>query len=315
MATSTKKPATLHVDCTTCQARVGGLCEGYSPDALRVISDHKSGDRRVKAGQDLLSLGEPCDAIYNLVDGWMVLYNLLEDGRRQILHFALPGAVLGFHPAHGAMMTYGAQALTDAMVCVIPHKALGALSRQYPEIGLRLAWLMARDSNLSFAHLTSIGRHSARERVAHLILELFIRYRLQWPGHRIEEMHLPLTQEDIGDATGLTGIHVNRVLGDFKADGILTFSYRRLSILDPDKLVDVAGIDPELLHSWIRRPTPEQSARDESFGGRAGVRSDERTATALAARRYRLRSGTCGPLPGVNTSPGAFLPMSRPTTI
>jgi CRP-like cAMP-binding protein len=315
MATSTKKSATLHVDCTTCQARVGGLCEGYDPDALRVISDHKSGDRRVKAGQDLLSLGEPCDAIYNLVDGWMVLYNLLEDGRRQILHFALPGAVLGFHPAHGAMMTYGAQALTDAMVCVIPHKALGALSRQYPEIGLRLAWLMARDSNLSFAHLTSIGRHSARERVAHLILELFIRYRLQWPGHRIEEMHLPLTQEDIGDATGLTGIHVNRVLGDFKADGILTFSYRRLSILDPDKLVDVAGIDPELLHSWIRRPTPEQSARDESFGGRAGVRSDERTATALAARRYRLRSGTCGPLPGVNTSPGAFLPMSRPTTI
>jgi hypothetical protein len=77
-------------------------------------------------------------------------------------------------------------------------------------------------------------------------------------------MHLPLTQEDIGDATGLTGIHVNRVLGDFKTDGILTFSYRRLSILDPDKLVDVAGIDPELLHSWIRRPTPEQSTHDES---------------------------------------------------
>jgi CRP-like cAMP-binding protein len=271
MATSTKKPATLHVDCTTCQARVGGLCEGYDPDALRVISDHKSGDRRVKAGQDLLSLGEPCDAIYNLVDGWMVLYNLLEDGRRQILHFALPGAVLGFHPAHGARMTYGAQALTDAMVCVIPHKALGALSRQYPEIGLRLAWLMARDGSLSFAHLTSIGRHSARERVAHLILELFIRYRLQWPGHRIEEMYLPLTQEDIGDATGLTGIHVNRVLGDLKTDGILTFSYRRLSILDPDKLLDVAGIDPELLQSWIRRPTPERSAHDQTFRGASPI--------------------------------------------
>src|SRR3546814_1200531 len=100
-----------------------------APDALRVIAGHKSGDRRVKAGQKLLSLGEPCNAIYNLVDGWMVLYNLLEDGRRQILHFALPGAVLGFHPAHGAMMTYGAQALTDAVVCVIPPKALRPLTR------------------------------------------------------------------------------------------------------------------------------------------------------------------------------------------
>jgi hypothetical protein len=60
---------------------------------------------------------------------------------------------------------------------------------------------------------------------------------------------------------------VNRVLGDFKTDGILTFSYRRLSILDPDKLLDVAGIDPELLQSWIRRPTPGQSGRDEALGG------------------------------------------------
>lgn len=267
MAAATKKSATIPIDCTTCQARADGLCEGCAPDALRVIAGHKSGDRRVKAGEELLSLGEPCDAIYNLVDGWMILYNLLEDGRRQILHFALPGAVLGFHPAHGAMMTYGAQALTDAVVCVIPHKALRPLSRQYPEIGLRLAWLMSRDSGLAFAHLTSIGRHSARERVAHLILELFIRCRSRWPGHRIEEMHLPLTQEHIGDATGLTGVHVNRVLGDLKTDGILTFSYRHLSILDPDKLVDVAGIDPELLQSWIGQGTPEQHARAEAYGG------------------------------------------------
>src|SRR3546814_11558094 len=128
------------------------------------------------------------------------------------------------------MMTYGAQALTDAVVCVIPHKALRPLSRQYPEIGLRLAWLMSRDSSLSFAHLTSIGRHSARERVAHLILELFIRCRSRWPGHRIEEMHLHLTQEHIRDATGLTGVHVKRVLGHIKPDGILRVGYRRLRI-------------------------------------------------------------------------------------
>lgn len=309
MAISIKKSETLHVDCTTCQARVGGLCEGYGPDALRVIASHKSGDQRVKAGQELLSLGEPCDAIYNLVDGWVVLYNLLEDGRRQILHFALPGAVLGFHPAHGAMTTYGAQALTDAVVCVIPHKALRPLSRQYPEIGLRLAWLMSRDISLTFAHLTSIGRQSARERVAHLILELFIRCRSRWPGYRIEEMHLPLTQEHIGDATGLTGVHVNRVLGDLKTDGILTFSYRHLSILDPDKLVAVAGIDPELLQSWIEQETPAQHARDESFGGRTGVQSDKRTATALgyskadgahrvaSPRRPATRGTNAGTLP------------------
>jgi len=267
MATSTRNSATVRVDCETCQARLNGLCEGHAPEALRMIASHKSGDRQVKAGQDLFRLGEPCDAIYNLVDGWMFHYNLLPDGRRQIVDFALPGAVLGFHPARGQMMTYSAQALTDAVVCIIPHKALGPLSRLHPEIGMRLAWLMSRERSLSFAHLTSIGRQSARERVAHLILELFVRCRSRWPGHRIEEMHLPLTQEHIGDATGLTGVHVNRVLGDLRKDGILSFCYRRLTILDPDRLVDVAGIDPELLHAWIGQGAPAQSARAEAYEG------------------------------------------------
>jgi hypothetical protein len=64
-------------------------------------------------------------------------------------------------------------------------------------------------------------------------------------------MHLPLTQEDIGDATGLTGVHVNRVLRDLRRDRIVEFHYRRLRILNPDKLIDVAGIDPHVALSWI----------------------------------------------------------------
>lgn len=241
------------LDCQVCLARASrGLCAEYGPEALHEIESYKSAVREFKAGQDIFSLGEPCDSIYNLARGWVILYNLLEDGRRQILHFALPGAVLGFHPADGAMMTYSAQALTDALVCPIPHRALLPLVSLRPELGLRFAWLIARDRSLAFDRLTSIGRHSARERVAHLVLELFIRYRAQWPGSQIEEMHLPLTQEDIGDATGLTFVHVNRVLRDLRKDGIVEFHYRRLRILDPDKLVDVAGMDPQLAMSWIR---------------------------------------------------------------
>lgn len=253
-AKPTTRPGHVPVECQSCRARRGGLCEGCVPEMLRVIAGYKSGDRQIRAGQDLFSLGAPCDAIYNLVEGWFFLYNILEDGRRQILHFALPGAVLGFHPTEGATATFGAQALTDAVVCVIPHKALAPLSKKHPEIGMRLAWLIARDRSLAFDHLTSIGLHSARERVAHLLLELFIRYRAQWPGSRIEEMQLPLTQEHIGDATGLTFVHVNRVLRDLRQDGIVEFHYRRLRILDPDKLIDVAGTDPQLAMSWIRRP-------------------------------------------------------------
>src|SRR3546814_10522972 len=83
----------IPVHCDSCQARIDGLCEGCAPEVLRVIASHKTGDRKIKAGQDLFSPGEPCGAIYNLVEGWIFLYDLLENGRRQILHFALRGAV------------------------------------------------------------------------------------------------------------------------------------------------------------------------------------------------------------------------------
>lgn len=254
MATMQKTPEAI---------RVNGLCRDSASDTLQTIAKYKSCDRRLSAGQDLFRIGTPCDVFYNLVDGWIFQYTLLPDGRRQIFNFALPGDLLGFDPAYGSIRTYSAQALTDAVVSVIPNKVLSPLSKQYPDIGLQLASLMSRDRSLSFAHLTSIGRRSARERVAQLIIELFIRCRLYWPGHHVDDMRLPLTQEHIGDAMGLTGVHVSRVLGDLNDEGILRYRYRRLSILDPDRLMDMACIDPELMRLWGRQ---EASMQDRETG-------------------------------------------------
>jgi CRP-like cAMP-binding protein len=106
---------------------------------------------------------------------------------------------------------------------------------------------------MAYDHLTSVGRRSAQERVARLLLELYMRSRWQWPANRIEELRLPLTQEHIGDAVGLTYVHVSRVLRELRHEGIVEFRYRRLRILDPDKLIDVAAIDPHLAMSWIPR--------------------------------------------------------------
>jgi|GEM_PF-187487 len=222
-------------------------------DAHRLIPNYRNGDRRVEAGRDLFSIGFDGKAIFNLLDGWVAIYTLLEDGRRQIVQFALPGAVLGVRSSRSAPATVGAQALTDVVVSVIPTPVLTSHSRADPDITMRLARSLAHDCNLAFDHLTSIGRRSARERVAHLLLELFTRYRAQWPGHRSEEMVLPLTQEQIGDATGLTFVHVNRVLSALRKEGIVQFHYRRLRIIDPDRLIEVAGVDPEIAMAWLER--------------------------------------------------------------
>ncbi len=251
MANSPRGSRRIPVDCTACRASVEGLCRDCAPQVRRVIACYKSGDRVLKAGDNLFRLAEPCDAIYHLVDGWVFLYNLIDDGRRQILHFALPGALLGLYP--GRVAVYGAQALTDATVSLIPHERLGPLVEEHPGVGLRLAWTVWRERNLAYDHLCSLGRRSARERVARSLLELFVRYRMQWPAHRTEDMHLPLTQEHLGDASGLTGVHVNRILHGLRSDGIVEFHYRRLRILNPDKLLDVARVDPQTVLSWTGR--------------------------------------------------------------
>ena len=236
---------------STYVARSDDLSPDLTADILGAADRYKSADRTLKAGCDLFRLGERGDAIYSLVDGWIALYNLLEDGRKQIIQFSIPGAMLAFIPARGATMNYSAQALTDVVVGIITHENLSRLAKDNPEVGMQLAGLISRDRGLAYDHLSSMGWRSARERVAYLLLELFIRSRLRWPGCRGEEMYLPLTQEHIGNATGLTGVHVNRVLRDLRKEGIAEFHYRRLQILNPDKLVDIAGIDPQLALAWI----------------------------------------------------------------
>lgn len=211
----------------------------------------------LSAGDQLFTPGESCREVFQLMQGWAFLYVLLRDGRRQILHFALPGAVLGFHPAQDAVTTYGVETLTD--VVVAPYRVRAShLYKSHPEMGMPLAWLLSRDLMLTFDRLASIGRLPAQERIAHLLLELFVRHRMRWPGHRIEELQLPLTQEHIGDATGLTGIHVNRMLRDLSKRGILEFQYHRLRVLDPDRLMEIAAVDPYVLQGWIGTHEPSR---------------------------------------------------------
>jgi len=242
----------LAFECEKCQMRADGLCQDCRPEFLRILGKFKSRDRTLTAGSDLFAPGKPSAAIYHLLDGWVCLYKLLQEGRRQILHFALSGAVLGFPPSRGGM-TYSAQALTDASVSAIPSDRLPIMFAEHPEVAMRIAWLVSRDRSVAYEHLSSVGRRSGRQRVAHLLLELFVRSRMQWPSHDAEEMYLPLTQEHIGDTMGLSGVHVNRVLRDLRRERILEFHYRRLRVLDPDKLVDAAGVDPQLMFSWIPR--------------------------------------------------------------
>jgi CRP/FNR family transcriptional regulator len=237
--------------CRDCPARTRGLCADLSPDELRILHDIKVPPRMLAAGAPLFRQSEPCDEVFNLRDGWAILYALLEDGRRQILHFALPGALIGFQPDPHAPMTCSAEALTDVTVCPLPRRVLSSLGSEMPHLAYRLAWLAVRDGTLAFDHISMLGRRSALERVAHLLVELYCRVRAHMPDAPAETLDLPLNQTHIADALGLTAVHVCRTLRRLREDGVIEFQRGRLQLMDPGKLARLADFDHNVAAPWL----------------------------------------------------------------
>lgn len=234
--------------CSGCPVREASLCRGAD---LALLETLRVGERILSPGMDLAFQGVNCANIYVVLDGWVCLYELMEDGRRQILQFALPGDVVGFR-GDGEPLTYSAQSLTAVAACVIPWGRFLKAAHRNPELALRLSGLMARDGAMAYVHLTSVGRRTALERVAYLLLELFYRARTRFPVTRGDSIALPLTQSHIGDALGLTPVHTNRMLRELREAGIIELSQRTLRVINPDRLASAAGFEQDAGLPWLR---------------------------------------------------------------
>ena len=230
------------------------ICQPLVERDLQIVEGYKSGDRSVREGADLYSEGETWHELYTLLEGWVFYYKLLEDGRRQITKIVLPGDLVGFQPDLTGRLDHSAQTLTPVRLCVFPRANFIELCKANPELAIRLTWMVARDVEAAGEGLTNIGRRTARERVAHFLLGLYYRVRLRHPEPVGSVIPLPLTQEHIGDALGLTAVHVNRTLRRLRDEGLLNVSNRTLHVIEPDHLADIAGIDEDSLIRWLPAP-------------------------------------------------------------
>jgi CRP-like cAMP-binding protein len=236
--------------CWICKLRERDLCTPFGVQDLELVGSYKN-MRTLRAGADLFNQGAGCDEVYNLHAGWLFTYLILEDGRRQILSFGLNGGLYGLFPQQVTAMPYGCQALSDVTLCTVSRRHLLRLIERKPEMALELAWLSKRDELLLYEHLTSIGRRSARERVAYLLLELFCRAQRRLPEGSGETIGLPLNQAHIADAMGLTSIHVSRTLKGLREERILQLKDGLLEIFDADRLLEAAAVDVDSAWQWV----------------------------------------------------------------
>lgn len=208
--------------------------------------------RTLKTGESLFLQGDEVRSICVLHDGWAFRYQCLEDGRRQIVDFVLPGDVLGIGPS--PQMLYGVEALSPCTWITISRESFFASLRQQPALSMKLVDVLSAGQLRAFDQMTSLGRRTARERVAHLLLDLARRVRKSASECEGIEITMPLMLSHIGDALGLATETVCRCLGELKRAGILVFSAGRLEILDLDGLSELAGalVDDEDEHADVR---------------------------------------------------------------
>jgi CRP-like cAMP-binding protein len=183
----------------------------------------------------LIQDGKPHGSIYRLKSGWMSRSRTLSDGRQQIIMVYLPGDLLGLKTMLLDRQPDSIQCLGRATVREFDHERALELARTDPDVSLRFMWQLAEDERRLHNWVIALGRGSAIERIATLMLDF--RGRLIQAGiGRGDQFHLPMTQEQIGDHLGLTLVHVNRTLKRLREDGILTVRSGLVLIHDVDAL-------------------------------------------------------------------------------
>jgi len=230
--------------CPICPLHGSELCE---PKRVGKILDHfgiERPSRNFRAGLELFAQDEASLSYFILTGGWVALSTTLEDGARQILDFVLPGGLLGIQPNLEGVGHYSAVCLTDTTVMTLPRAKLDAAMADDNRLMDHVLHIAACQTARAYDHIQNISKRSARGRVAHLLVELFFRIRHRFPAMPGETVELPLTLTHIGDALGLTNVHVSRTLAELHTSRILQLSRRLLVVQDPDSLLELAGYGP-----------------------------------------------------------------------
>jgi CRP-like cAMP-binding protein len=230
---------------------------------LETLADLPEGDRRalmsvcgeareVEARRSIIREGDRPDHVHLMVEGWAARYKLLPDGARQITAFLIPGDFCDHHVTILGEMDHGITTLTKAKVAFIPRGEMDSLTDR-PKLAKALWWASLVDEAVLRSWIVSIGRRDAFEGVGHLMCELYVRMKNVGlvEDHSFE---LPLTQEELADALGLTPVHINRVLKRMRAEELITLKGGTLHILDYERLAQATGFNPNYLHMEGRRP-------------------------------------------------------------
>jgi len=226
--------------CEICPLRPLPVFRNFEPQELAFVSQFKRGELSVERGATILSEGSASAHLYTALSGWAFRYKLLEDGRRQILNYILPGDLIGLQGTLIGDMQHSVEALSAMLLCVFEREQVGELYRNHPGLAFDVTWIAAREERLLDEHLLSIGRRTAIERAAYLIAFLCERARSVGLNGGRHLPDIPITQQHVADTLGLSLVHTNKTLRRLVERRLIAWRDRGCGVLDLDGLKDVA---------------------------------------------------------------------------
>ncbi len=224
----------------SCLADLLGDLAPLSIDERAALARLEEREKSLRRGAAILRENDRLTELFIVKRGTVMTYVLLDDGSRQILCFHFPGDLLAT-----AALTYRTSpqsivALTDCVVCPVDRGVMAQLMIDQPRLGGMIFALNQIERVALTDRLAAVGRTSARARIAALLL--VIRDRLRVLDKSIGQTFvLGLTQEEVGDATGLTAVHVNRMLRQLETDGLIAREGGRVTLVQEAVLVGEAN--------------------------------------------------------------------------
>jgi CRP-like cAMP-binding protein len=217
-----------------------------SPDELGCLGRLQAQNLSFERRANLRSEGESGQQCFILQDGWACCFKLLQNGRRQIINFAIPGDFLGLRSVLFRVSDHSVASITPVQVSSFSGRELFEIINQFPRVAVAILWALSCEEAIVVEHVVNLGRRNALERIAHFLIEFGERLRVV--GMATDQGYeCPFTQDDLADALGLSAIHVNRILRQLRERQLLTLSHGSLQIHDLPGLAAVAQFSDQYL--------------------------------------------------------------------
>jgi CRP-like cAMP-binding protein len=202
--------------------------------------------RHFDAYQDIVRIGDQPSVVCLLLEGMACRYKFSADGKRHILSFHIPGDIPDLQSLFIDVMDHSLGTLVPTKIMAIPHQRMCTILDSHPRIA-HVLWRESLVDAAVFREWILVRGRPAYMRVAHLLCEYFARMDAVGLTNGLS-CSLPITQAQMGDALGLSDVHVNRTLQELRSAKLLELKNGTLKILDQDGLEEAGEFDPQYLH-------------------------------------------------------------------